>query len=32
MLYLIPECDTDEDLAGVLREICEKIFEEQLDS
>ena len=31
-IYLIPECDTDEDLAGVLRELCEEIFEEQLDS
>ena len=29
-IYLIPECDTDEDLADVLRELCEVIFEEQL--
>jgi len=29
-IYLIPECDTDEELAGVLRELCEVIFEEQL--
>lgn len=31
-MYLIPECDTDEDLADVLRELCEEIFEEQLES
>jgi len=30
-VYLIPECDTSEDLADVLRELCEEIFEEQLD-
>ena len=29
-IYLIPECDTDEDVAEVLRELCEDIFEEQL--
>lgn len=29
-IYLIPECDTDEDVAEVLRELCEEIFEEQL--
>ena len=29
-IYLIPECDTDEELADVLRESCEEIFEEQL--
>ncbi len=29
-IYLIPECDTDEDLADVLRELCEVILEEQL--
>ena len=26
-IYLIPECDTDEELADVLRELCEEIFE-----
>jgi hypothetical protein len=31
-IYLIPECDTDEGLACVLRKLCEEIFEEQLDS
>ena len=29
-IYLIPECDTDEELADVLRELCVEIFEEQL--
>ena len=29
-IYLIPECDTDEEVADVLRELCEEIFEEQL--
>jgi hypothetical protein len=29
-IYLIPECDTDEELADVLRESCEELFEEQL--
>lgn len=29
-IYLIPECDTDEDVAEVLRELCEEIFDEQL--
>lgn len=29
-IYLIPECDTDEDIAKVLHELCEEIFEEQL--
>jgi len=29
-IYLIPECDTDEDVAEVLNELCEEIFEEQL--
>jgi hypothetical protein len=29
-VYLIPECDADE-LADVLRKVCEEIFEEQLD-
>ena len=28
-IYLIPECDTDEDVAEVLGELCEEIFEEQ---
>jgi hypothetical protein len=30
MIYLIPECDTNEDVAEVLRELCEEIFQEQL--
>jgi len=30
-IYLIEECDTAEDLADVLRELCEEIFEEQLN-
>jgi hypothetical protein len=29
-IYLNPECDTDEDVAEVLWELCEGIFEEQL--
>ena len=29
-IYLIPECDTDEDVAEVLRDLCEEIFKEQL--
>ena len=29
-IYLIPECDTSEDVADVLRELCEDIFREQL--
>ncbi len=29
-IYLIPECDTDEDVAEVLRDLGEKIFKEQL--
>ena len=29
-IYLIPECDTDEDVAEVLCEFSEEIFEEQL--
>ena len=29
-IYLIPECDTDDDLAEVLHELCEEVFEEQL--
>jgi len=29
-VYLVPECDTNEDVAQVLRELCEKIFVEQL--
>jgi hypothetical protein len=31
-IYLIPECGTKEELEDVLRERCEVIFEEQLDS
>ena len=30
-IYLIPECDTNEDVVDALREVCEEIFEEQLD-
>jgi hypothetical protein len=30
IIYLIPECDTDDDVADVLHELCEEIFEEQL--
>jgi len=29
-IYLIPECDTDEDVVEVLRDLCEEIFKEQL--
>jgi len=29
-IYLIPECDTDEDVVEVLRDLCEQIFKEQL--
>jgi len=29
-VYLIPECDTNEDVADILRELCEEIFIEQL--
>ena len=29
-IYLIPECDTNEEIAEVLSELCEDIFEEQL--
>jgi hypothetical protein len=29
-IYLIPECDPNEDVAEVLRELSEEIFEEQL--
>src|ERR1035438_5602040 len=25
-IYLIPECDTEEDVREVLREVCEEIF------
>jgi hypothetical protein len=30
LIYLIPECDTEEEVANVLHELCEEIFEEQL--
>jgi hypothetical protein len=30
-IYLIPECDTEEEVAEVLHELCEEIFAEQLD-
>jgi hypothetical protein len=29
-IYLIPECDTEEEVRGVLQELCEEIFVEQL--
>jgi len=29
-IYLIPECDTDDDVVEMLRDLCEEIFEEQL--
>ncbi len=29
-IYLIPECDTKEDVRDVLRELCKEIFIEQL--
>ncbi len=29
-VYLIPECDTNDDVAEVLRDLCEEIFIEQL--
>jgi hypothetical protein len=31
-IYLIPECDTEEDVRGVLQELCDQIFVEQLAS
>jgi len=29
-IYLIPECDTPDEVADVLHELCEEIFENQL--
>ena len=29
-IYLIPECETSEDVADVLQDICEDIFVDQL--
>lgn len=29
-IYLIQECETDEEVAEVLNELCKEIFEEQL--
>ena len=29
-IYLIPECDTSDEVDEVLRQLCEEIFEEQL--
>ena len=29
-IYLIPGCDTDDDLAELLHELCEEVLEEQL--
>jgi hypothetical protein len=31
-IYLIPQCDTDKEVADVLRQLCQEIFEEQLGS
>ena len=31
-IYLIPECDTEEDVREVLQELCEEVFVEQLAS
>ena len=31
-IYLIPECDTKDDVHEVLEELCEEIFVEQLDN
>jgi hypothetical protein len=30
-VYLIPECETGEEVAEVLQELCEEIFVDQLD-
>lgn len=29
-VYLLPECDTEEDVREILAELCEEIFAEQL--
>jgi hypothetical protein len=29
-IYLIPECDTEEDVREVLQELCEEVFVGQL--
>ncbi len=29
-IYLLPECDTEEEVREVLEELCDKIFDEQL--
>ena len=29
-IYLIPECDTPEEVADILHELCDEIFVEQL--
>ncbi len=29
-IYLVPECETSADVAGVLQEVCEEIFIDQL--
>ena len=31
-IYLIPECDTPEEVAAVVHELCEEMFVEQLAS
>jgi hypothetical protein len=30
-IYLLPECENEEAARGCLRDVCEEIFEEQLD-
>ena len=29
-IYLIPECDTDQDVTAILHDVCEEIFADQL--
>jgi len=31
-IYLLPECDNDGEASGYLRDMCEEIFEHELDS
>jgi hypothetical protein len=31
-IYLIPECDTSDDVAEALRELCDAMFVDQLDA
>ena len=30
-IYLLPECDSDQEAASYLRQICDEIFEHELD-